>query len=124
MRVKCRHKKKERSGEYAASTIFCIDSPPFYVNPRGILIHRVRAVCRHLRNGEVSHSSVTYWCGNQNCFHDESQLVSEPPKNRLLCSYCEAKAEAAGEVKADTIVGRHVHRGVLRAFKTCCIDEN
>jgi hypothetical protein len=95
-------------------------SPAFYVNHRGILTHRVRYVTTHWKNGEVSHYSVGYWCGNSNCFHDGSPLVDEPPKERLLCLYCEVKATAAKQKGADKIAGRHVHRGVLKAHRVCC----
>jgi hypothetical protein len=87
--------------------------------PRGVLIHRVRSACSHLIDGTVDHYSVQYWCGN---FGRELKLLAVPPEGRILCERCEAMATAAGKKPADEIAGRHVHRGGVRPYRTCCRD--
>lgn len=102
------------------------EAQPFFVNPRGVLAHRPKAVTTHGIYGEATHCSVEYWCGNQACFDlemCEDVLVADPGE-RLLCVHCEAKATAAKEKPADKLARRHVHLGVLRPHKLCCRDED
>ena len=96
---------------------------PFFLNPRGVLIHRVRSVTTYSWEGKPSHHAVVYWCGNCATFaigQEDAQLLDAPPAKRLLCVYCEARATATGRPTADTMVGKHVHKGVMRAHRTCC----
>jgi hypothetical protein len=96
---------------------------PFAVNPRGVLVHRVRHVTTHLRNGVESHNSMHYLCGNGCCFELDSEddvLVSDPPADRLLCQRCEDVAQRNSLPSGDQLAGRHVHRGVLVPKQTCC----
>lgn len=96
----------------------------FAVNPRGILTHRTKCVDVYYRDGKPSHGHVDYWCGNGTCFElgfEKEVLTDNPPKNRMLCLFCEAKAQAAEQPKADKIAGRHIHRGVLKAVQVCCL---
>lgn len=95
---------------------------PFNVNPRGILIHRIRYGHTHFSNGRRHHDSVTYWCGNQTNGEGVG-ITADPPADRLLCAICEAKAVAAGEKPADELAGRHVHIGEVRAKRLCCANE-
>lgn len=98
-------------------------SPPFFVNPRGILIHRVRSLTTHLHRGGDSHEHVDYYCGSGANTRGAEGFTSNPPKARLLCERCEEKAIEAGQQTADELTGRHVHVGRLRAFRTCCRDK-
>lgn len=95
---------------------------PFVVNPRGILVHRVRWATTHFWKGEVDHDSVMYWCGNS--VSSVMEFVEVPPEDRLLCARCEAIAVAAGEKPADELAGRHVHVGETRAKRLCCTNED
>lgn len=91
-------------------------SPPFAVNPRGLLTHRVRYVTTYSRNGELSHYAVNYLCGNGTCFNPSTVndvLVFDPPKDRMLCDFCESKAQRKRLPSGDKLAGRHVHRGQL-----------
>jgi hypothetical protein len=118
VRLRSRRKKWDNVREWETA-------PPFVVNPRGILVHLIRDGATHLRDGEPSHHSVTYWCGNCCCIDLDlvnEALVDDPPAGRMLCSFCEAKATAAGHRPADEIAGRHVHKGVVRAHRVCCPD--
>lgn len=92
---------------------------PFVVNPRGKLIHRVKHAhpCKR-RGGVLTH----YWCGNTT-FSGPVHLHEDPPKDRLLCVYCEMKAVAAGEKTAKQLTGRHVHVGRMVPKRTCCNDN-
>lgn len=99
-------------------------SQPFIVNPRAILIHRIRYGTSFRRiDGTWSHDTVETWCGNG--FNSMGAvgsdiIVADPPKSKLLCARCELIAVQAGEKSADELTGRHVHIGRVRAFRTCC----
>jgi len=118
-KITCARKpKKYRDTQYCRDIAWKA-SLPFLWNPRGYLIHRVRAVDSHIIRGKWSHDTATYWCGN--CGRGE--FVSEPPQGYLLCAVCEAQAVAHGEPSAESIVGRHVCIGKLRAVMVCCGGE-
>lgn len=102
-------------------------SPPFVVNPRGVLIHRVQHVTTYLREFVESHIHASYLCGNGCNFDPEDVadvLVFDPPTDRLLCEFCEAKAKRKQLPSGDELAGRHVHRGVLVPMQTCCKPPN
>ena len=126
MKVICRSNKSERRheanyrGAYRAK--LWLKSLPFNVNPRGILIHRVRQALTIVDNDGPSHDVVHYWCGNQACAGGV-HLVENPPADKLLCSFCELKAVEAGEPTAETLAGRHVCTGVVKAHRLCCTGE-
>src|SRR5262245_35931173 len=105
MQVTYRKERKCRSPNPDFSHHDHETGPAFCVNPRGILTHRIRSARTHLRCGKATHITCNYWCGNIG----KGEFVEVPPKGRLLCTYCEAKAVAAGEKPADKIAGRHVH---------------
>jgi len=110
---------REWPSHYANSVVAWTKSLPFMVNPRAILVHRVRSAESHLRDGRWSHDVATYWCGN----HGRGEFTDNPPEGRLLCAFCEARAVAAGEKTADELAGRHVHTGTLKANRSCCRNE-
>lgn len=99
---------------------------PFVVNPRGVLVHRVKDASTmfqkwdHKEQVEVR-DVCTYWCNN-GC-HSAMEFFENPPDDRLLCAACEANAVKHGEKTADELAGRHVHIGVLKAHRTCCSSE-
>ncbi len=104
-----------------------LKAPPFAVNKRGVLVHRVRHVTTHMRYGSggwaESHHSMHYLCGNGCCFElgsEDETLVSDPPKDRLLCEACERVAARQKLPTGDKLAGRHVHRGILKPHQTCC----
>lgn len=97
-------------------------SLPFNVNPRGVLIHRVKSGRTHFQRGEYSHHTVEYWCGGS--AHTEGMdLTNCPPVERLLCVRCEMFAVAAGLPAADAIAGYHIHLGTLKAHRECCRND-
>lgn len=99
------------------------ESPPFVVNRRGVLTHRVKHVTNYLRGVVVSHCHADYLCGN-GCNFDPNDtlavLVPDPPADRLLCDFCEAKARRNKLPSGDDLAGRHVHRGVCVPQRVCC----
>lgn len=99
-------------------------APAFAVNPRGVLVHRVRHVTTYLRDGKDSHYHVDYLCGN-GCNVElrtiVDVLVTDPPRDRLLCEHCEMRARMQELPSGDHLAGRHVHRGVLVPRQTCCL---
>lgn len=107
--------------------IVWLKGPPFYAPRRGVLTHRVRYILTHLRRGAdgewaETHHSVSYLCGNQNCFRtgDEPALCTDPPDDRFLCDACERRAERQKLPSGDKLAGRHVHRAILVPQQTCC----
>lgn len=119
-----RFRKGERYGRdgngYTEEWTF---SPPFVVNPRGILTHRVRYVRSLFWGDKLSHHHADYLCGN-GCNIDVDDiaevLVSDPPADRLLCARCEAMAAREDLPSGDALARRHVHRGILVAQRICC----
>lgn len=123
-KVKCKPRSRQRPlpESYLATTKLWSTTLPFNVNPRGALVHRVRAGATHMTPGYPSHDSLEYWCDG--CVNGEGvDLVAVPPKNRLLCARCERNAVDAGEPPASKIAGRHVHIGVMKPVRLCCRNE-
>ncbi len=98
---------------------------PFFLNPRGLLVHRVKSARTHRNqhSGRAKHESVGYWCGNQTCTHGGEGFTDDPSTDYLLCAVCEAKAVADGLPSADALLGRHAHIGHLRPVRDCCKNE-
>lgn len=94
-------------------------SLPFFFNRRGLLIHRVKAVHAHFKNGTYSHSSVEYWCSNRGQ-EKYGQFFDQPPTDRLVCAVCEAKAVAHGKSSSSELAGRHVCIGRVKVERLCC----
>lgn len=94
-------------------------SAPFFENPRGILIHRVRALYR-LSFGDRDWWIIDYWC--ENTAHSKAVdpgLVFDPGK-KLICTRCEANAIAHEEKSSSELAGRHVCTGSIRVVNNCC----
>jgi hypothetical protein len=119
--IKCRPSERDERSERDGSAILWRQCPAFNVNPRGILIHRIKSGMTHI-HGSSHHDSVDYWCGN--CTNGEGVMVaSKPPADKLLCERCERLAIEAGEPTAEALAGRHVCVGVMKAFRLCCRND-
>ena len=122
MKVQCRRRSCDHErNDTPVKTRLWENTLPFNVNPRGMLIHRVRIGATHSASWG-DHDSVTYWCNNS-AVGEGVDLTDDPPKNRLLCSHCEALAVAAGEPTAKQLTGRHIHIGVMKPVRMCCRHE-
>lgn len=97
---------------------------PFFANPRGVLVHRVRHACTIVHDGKLSHNHASYWCGNGCNSHGLDGWTESPEQNQVLCQKCEQMAVAAGMPPADELAGRHVHVGRAKAVRTCCPAVN
>lgn len=106
-------------------------APPFFYNPRGILVHRPAMIYRiskinchgePIGGGGFSHYAVKYFCGGGTCF-DSLEACLESPGDRLVCQTCEHKAEQQGQKSSDELAGAHVHKGRLVAQRTCCNEH-
>ena len=117
--MKTKYRIEKRPANWGKEVVDWKSGPAFCVNPRGQLIHRVRSVRTHMRNGVISHIAVHYNCGNGTC-GDDSLLTNNPPSSRLLCHRCEAEAVSAGNKTASAIAGRHVHIGRMIPIRMCC----
>lgn len=107
--------------------VFWEKAPPFAVNKRGVLTHRVRHVDTILSGGREKHAHVEYLCGNGcnfNIFDSDEFLVADPPESRLLCVRCEEVAVRNKLPSGDEIAGRHVHRGILVPQQVCCAGRS
>ena len=92
---------------------------PFVLNERAVLVHRPREVTTYNLHKQP-HLAVHYWCGGAATGGIKFTFLSSPPENRLLCERCEVLAVAAKLPSADTLSGRHVHVGKVKALQTCC----
>lgn len=116
-------KKRKFTSDYGKYVVQWNYALPFFLNQRGILVHRVQSAMTHTRNGNMRHHSVRYFCGNGCCTDGMDGFYADPPADRLLCHTCEAKAKYLGKKTADELAGRHVHVGRLRAERTCCNED-
>lgn len=80
---------------------------PYYKSRRGDYFHRLRSASQHWRNGEYSHTSLGFWCGNSGQLNN-GQMYSDIPEGGVLCATCEARAIGAGMDGARYINGRAV----------------
>lgn len=94
-------------------------SLPFVENDRAVLIHRVKRIEQHQLPGRRPHLSVHMWCGQTQCGSTKFTFHDDPPKDKLVCHNCEILAVSLGELPSDTLVGRHVCKGKLKAVRTC-----
>jgi len=124
MKVKChpiRRHLEHRESEYSKTRMWT-HTLPFNVNPRGVLIHRIKSGCTIINGGKVSHDAIECWCNNMTNGEGVSP-TDKPPKDRLLCARCEAIAVEHGEPPASKLVGRHMHIGVMKPVRLCCRNE-
>lgn len=96
---------------------------PFIENARGVLIHRPRKV-KTYKIHPYAHTAVRYWCGNGTTGTNNMTFLSDVPKGKLLCGYCEARAVMAGLPSTDVLCGRHVHLGKVIGVQTCCVPAH
>lgn len=97
----------------------------FFANPRGVLVHRVKCAGTFVdAEGNSRHHAVYFFCGGSCCTHSVEGFTDEPEPEAIVCERCELLAASSGRFCADYLVGRHVHVGNARAFRTCCGGEN
>jgi len=106
---------------------------PFFQNPRGVMLHRVRSVetlIHKLEHPEVyskgfrqPYNAIRYWCGNTTLARGTAGWTEFPDDQHVLCERCEQIAVKAGYPPADELAGRHVHVGRAKAFRTCCVGK-
>jgi len=98
------------------------ESQPFVENSRAVLIHRPRTVVVYRTPCTTSktHLGIGMWCGNHMSGDRKFTFLDAPPEGKLVCARCEATATAFGQASSDSIVGRHIHLGGVKAFRTCC----
>jgi len=69
---------------------------PYYLSRKGKYFHRVRSAQNHWREGNLSHTSVHFWCGNSGFLGEKGRLFSKVSDDGVLCATCEGKAIGAG----------------------------
>lgn len=113
--------KPDRCGNGALTSMQWKKALPFYLNPRGLLIHRVESVTTYFLHGKRSHIAVTYLCNNSTTA--DGEFLAKPPAGRLVCHSCELFAKKKRKPSADQLVGRHVHVGRIRVEQACCCEQ-
>lgn len=68
---------------------------PYFRSNLGVVkyTHRIRSAKRHFKDGNHTHTSMVFYCGNSGFVH-KGELSSDEPKD--LCPRCEAAMERAG----------------------------
>ena len=96
------------------------EGQPFFLNPRGVLVHRVKSVFRLMANYH-RHAwwIVEYWCENSGRMDKSGEGMLSDPGNKLVCARCEERAVRMGEKTSSRLVGRHVCVGAARAVNIC-----
>ena len=95
-------------------------SAPFFKNPNGVLIHRIKALYKLEREGRAEPWwIIDYWCGNVGRSYDGETELLFTPGSELVCARCEAIAVGRGEKTSSKLVGRHVCVGVCRPVNVC-----
>lgn len=113
--------KEERSKFVGNGRMICwTKAQPFFINPNGLLIHRVETVTTYIY-GKRKHTAVTYLCNGSTC--TEGEFLAKPTPNRLVCAACERMAARKGKPSAGKLSGRHVHVGGIRVVQTCCRES-
>lgn len=103
------------------------ESFPFFLNPKGVLLHRVRHLYQIVKSPfeDDRRWMIDYWCENSGrSYGIQTDLLEVPPTERIVCARCEGVAIAAGELSSSKLCGRHVHIGGVRAVRYCCQPSN
>ncbi len=111
------------------NSVHWTEAEPFFVNPRGLLVHRTKAATTYSYGGH-SHVAVSFLCSAGTS--SQGEFTSEPPPGKLLCERCERQAKKQGLPSADILAGRHVHVGNGRTKggppapvkQTCCNEQD
>lgn len=112
-----RNDKRVHQKDYA-------ESQPFFLNPRGVLAHRVRSVCRFIATYSKEPSwIIDYWCENSGRTDKTGEGLASSPGSKLVCARCEERAVRNGEKSSSEIVGTHVCVGAARAVSVCACDK-
>lgn len=127
-RVRLRKPKRDHSRRDARyKQLDYTQSAPFFANPNGVLIHRIKSLYRlECDWGRSPWWIIEYWCGNHGRSENnvDDDLLFEPSQGRLVCARCESMAIASGEKSSSELVGRHVCVGVCRPVNVCCSNES
>ena len=82
-------------------------SLPFYKSRRGKYLHRVRSASNYWHDGELSHTSVHFWCGAYGFLNGKGRLYPEQD-DHVICATCEGRVVGAGLLGAKEINGNNV----------------
>ena len=116
-----RHNHQRRDGRY--EQLDYSQAAPFFINPNGVLVHRVRALYRLSVVGSEREPwyIVDYWCGNVGRSDDVDEDLAFDPGKLLVCARCETLAVSRGEATSSKLAGRHVCVGVCRPMNLCLL---
>lgn len=97
-----------------------VEAAPFFENPRGVLIHRVRSLFRmKVTWNDEPWWIVEYWCENSGRTDAVDSGLLFDPGVKFVCARCEANAVAAKMRTSSEVAGRHVCVGGVRAVNLC-----
>lgn len=98
---------------------------PFVENSRGTLIHRPRMGITYNLHKTGPHIAILFFCGMRVSSSGKNlTFLSSPPEGRIVCEKCEEKAIENWLPSADSLAGRHVHKGKTIAVATCCENRH
>ena len=112
-------RKDQRGNPHILPWASCL---PFVENSRGILIHRPRSAATYTMH-KKPHIVISFWCGMHVSGGKNFTFLPKPPECRIVCQRCEELAVAAGLPSADALAGKHVHKGGVKAYRSCCAGE-
>lgn len=95
-----------------------VSCAPFVENRVGILVHRPKRVTTHTFF-KKPHISIEYMCGNVASGHDKFTFLAFPSEDSIVCEICERNAVNTYLPSSESLAGRHVHIGRLKAVATC-----
>lgn len=94
-------------------------SMPFLQTKPGMPLHRVRSGILFWNAGRYSHTAVHLWCGTgafpgSSKKRREARFRAGPATDEKVCTFCEARATAAGKPTSETLAGHPVTLGTSR----------
>lgn len=122
MKVELKEKYRKLHNDERYEFLSWKSALPFLENNRAVLIHRPRSVATVAKScvSKYPYFVASMWCGatfvNDRCW----TFLEAPPEGKIVCARCENAAVEQGFQSSDSLVGKHVHIGGVKAFATCC----
>lgn len=122
MKIELKEKYRDKNYDDRYQFLNWKSALPFLENSRAVLIHRPKSVATVAKSAiyKYPYFVASMWCGatftNDRCW----TFLEAPPDGKIICARCEAMAVGQGLPSSDSLVGRHVHIGGVKAYVSCC----